>query len=212
MKNVKHIIGCGLMGLALAVNFSGCGNSCANDAIIDEWVDVVYDSDDVADIIDADGADTIDSDDVDTDDSDDANDAVDVDDSDDTTDDSDDTTDDSDDSTDDSDDVADLGELYYKEASDADIVFNEEYGVSYVKNQLLISAMLGTNKEDVEEAVAEVGAEIVGYIEITSDFQIEFFEDKSLDELVEIAEYLYTYPWANNVTLNLVNEVGIEID
>lgn len=209
MKNVKHIIGCGLMGLALAVNFSGCGNSCANDAIIDEWGDVIDDSDDVADIIDADGADTIDSDDVDTDDSGDADDAVDVDDSDDTTDD---TTDDSDDSTDDSDDVADLGELYYKEASDAVIVFNEEYGVSYVKNQLLISAMLGTNKEDVEEAVAEVGAEIVGYIEITSDFQIEFLEDKSLDELVEIAEYLYTYPWANNVTLNLVNEVGVEID
>ena len=205
MKNVKYIIGCGLMGLALAVNFSGCGNSCANDAIIDEWVDVIDDSDDVADIIDADGADTIDSDDVDTDDSGDADDAVDVDDSDDTT-------DDSDDSTDDSDDVADLGELYYKEASDADIVFNEEYGVGYVKNQLLISAMLGTNKEDVEEAVAEVGAEIVGYIEITSDFQIEFLEDKSLDELVEIAEYLYTYPWANNVTLNLVNEVGVEID
>ena len=154
MKNVKHIIGCGLMGLALAVNFSGCGNSCANDAIIDEWVDVIDDSDDVADIIDADGADTIDSDDVDTDDSGDADDAVDVDDSDDTT-------DDSDDSTDDSDDVADLGELYYKEASDADIVFNEEYGVGYVKNQLLISAMLGTNKEDVEEAVAEVGAEMM---------------------------------------------------
>ena len=211
MKNVKHIIGCGLMGLALAVNFSGCGNSCANDAIIDELVDVIDDSDDTAD--------KSNSDDVDKDDSDDANDAVDVDDSDDTTDDSDDTTDDSDDSTDDSDDstddsddVADLGELYYKEASDADIVFNEEYGVSYVKNQLLISAMLGTNKEDVEEAVAEVGAEIVGYIEITSDFQIEFFEDKSLDELVEIAEYLYTYPWVNNVTLNLVNEVGVEID
>ena len=197
MKNVKHIIGCGLMGLALAVNFSGCGNSCANDAIIDEWVDVIDDSDDAAD--------KSNSDDVDKDDSDDANDAVDVDAPDDTT-------DDSDDSTDDSDDVADLGELYYKEASDADIVFNEEYGVSYVKNQLLISAMLGTNKEDVEEAVAEVGAEIVGYIEITSDFQIEFLEDKSLDELVEIAEYLYTYPWANNVTLNLVNEVGVEID
>ncbi|MCQ2527200.1 MAG: hypothetical protein MJ130_10580 [Lachnospiraceae bacterium] len=197
MKNVKHIIGCGLMGLALAVNFSGCGNSCANDAIIDERVDVVDDSDDAAD--------KSNSDDVDKDDSDDANDAVDVDAPDDTT-------DDSDDSTDDSDDVDDLGELYYKGASDADIVFNEEYGVSYVKNQLLISAMLGTNKEDVEEAVAEVGAEIVGYIEITSDFQIEFFEDKSLDELVEIAEYLYTYPWANNVTLNLVNEVGVEID
>lgn len=197
MKNVKHIIGCGLMGLALAVNFSGCGNSCANDAIIDGWVDVVDDSDDAAD--------KSNSDDVDKDDSDDANDAVDVDAPDDTT-------DDSDDSIDDSDDVADLGELYYKEASDADIVFNEEYGVSYVKNQLLISAMLGTNKEDVEEAVAEVGAEIVGYIEITSDFQIEFLEDKSLDELVEIAEYLYTYPWANNVTLNLVNEVGVEID
>lgn len=204
MKNVKHIIGCGLMGLALAVNFSGCGNSCANDAIIDERVDVVDDSDDAAD--------KSNSDDVDKDDSDDANDAVDVDAPDDTTDDSDDTTDDSDDSTDDSDDVDDLGELYYKGASDADIVFNEEYGVSYVKNQLLISAMLGTNKEDVEEAVAEVGAEIVGYIEITSDFQIEFLEDKSLDELVEIAEYLYTYPWANNVTLNLVNEVGVEID
>ena len=57
----------------------------------------------------------------------------------------------------------------------------------------------------------EVGAEIVGYIEITSDFQIEFKEDKTYEELEEIADYIYGYPFISNITLNTVTSIEYDV-
>ena len=98
--------------------------------------------------------------------------------------------------------LGDIGENYYKEASPDDVV--EYDGLRCVKNQLLVSCNIGTPKEDMEMACEEVGAEIVGYMEITSDFQIEFTEDKTYDELEEIADYLYGYPFVSFISLNMV--------
>lgn len=56
----------------------------------------------------------------------------------------------------------------------------------------------------------EVGAKIIGYIELTSDYQILFDEDKTLEDLDEIAEYIYAYPYVSNITLNLITEVSID--
>lgn len=98
--------------------------------------------------------------------------------------------------------LADLGEMYYKEATQDDIV--EYDGLLCVKNQLLISCNIGTPKKDMEKVCKEVGAEIVGYTEITSDFQIEFTEDKTYEELEEIADYIYGYPFVSFISLNTV--------
>lgn len=98
--------------------------------------------------------------------------------------------------------LGDIGENYYKEASADDVV--EYDGLRCVKNQLLVSCNIGTSKEQMEEVCEEVGAEIVGYMEITSDFQIEFTEDKTYDELEEIADYLYGYPFVSFISLNMV--------
>jgi len=98
--------------------------------------------------------------------------------------------------------LGDIGENYYKEASVDDVV--EYDGLRCVKNQLLVSCNIGTSKEQMEEVCEEVGAEIVGYMEITSDFQIEFTEDKTYDELEEIADYLYGYPFVSFISLNVV--------
>ena len=117
-------------------------------------------------------------------------------------------TDNSDNKTDDTDPVKDteslddIGENYFKEADPDDIVYDEETGLIYVKNQLLVSCKLGTSREEMEDVCEEIGAEIVGYTEITSDFQIEFKEDKTLDDLDEIGDYLYGYPFVSAVFLN----------
>lgn len=74
-------------------------------------------------------------------------------------------------------------EAYFKEPSPEDIVIDAETGVSYVKNQLLISAFPDADKEAIEQLAAEFGAEIVGYIELTNDYQIEFTKDMTLAEL-----------------------------
>jgi len=104
------------------------------------------------------------------------------------------------------------GELYYKEAEPGDIVQDEKTGYRYVKNQLQISCVLGTPraKEKVEKICQELDAEIVGVIEMTGDFQIEFHQDKTYDELLDIAQKLKEqYYFIIRVDLNLAIEMGI---
>lgn len=93
--------------------------------------------------------------------------------------------------------------IFFKEPKPEDIVYDTEHNVSYVKNQLLISASLGAPEAEIRRLVEELGAEIVGYIEITNDYQIEFPTDKTLDELEAAADYLNSFSFVENVTLNL---------
>ncbi len=104
----------------------------------------------------------------------------------------------------------DIGENYYKEVAEEDILYNEEHNVSYVKNQLLISAMLDTDKQLVLDLIDEIDAELVGFIELTNDYQIEFKENKNIKELEEIANYIDTHSFVAAVTLNIVFESDIE--
>lgn len=85
---------------------------------------------------------------------------------------------------------APVGDAYYKEAKPEDILTDKESGIRYVKNQLQISCEPGTDKKLVEKICEEIGADIVGYIEMTSDFQIEFKTDKTLTEMTKIGEEL----------------------
>lgn len=98
--------------------------------------------------------------------------------------------------------------LYYKEVSEEDILYDEEHNVKYAKNQLLISVFSETNEWlEIERIANEIDAEIVGYIEISGDYQIEFRNDKSLEELETIANNLNSYPFVINVTLNIISDV-----
>lgn len=100
--------------------------------------------------------------------------------------------------------------LYYKEVSEEDILYDEEHNVKYAKNQLLISVSVFSETNEwleIKRIADEIDAEIVGYIEISGDYQIEFREDKTLDELETIADYLNSYPFVINVTLNIISEV-----
>jgi hypothetical protein len=81
--------------------------------------------------------------------------------------------------------LSDIGENYFKDVSPDDVETDKDTGIVYVKNQLLISCEIGTPKEEIEKICKEIDAEIVGYIEITSDFQIEFNKDHTYAELLE---------------------------
>lgn len=106
--------------------------------------------------------------------------------------------------------LGDIGEAYFKEAKLEDVILDTETGLQYVKNQLLISAYMGTPKEAIEEIAEEFDAEIVGYTAITCNYQFEFKNDMSLDDLEEVAEYLEGYPYISAVFLNTV--MGVSID
>ena len=102
----------------------------------------------------------------------------------------------------------DIGGMYYKEVTDDEIILDPETGIQYAKNQLLISTLLETEKAEIEKMVDEIHADIVGFIELTGDYQIELKEDKTLEELDSIAEYINSYPFIINVTLNLVHPLS----
>ena len=107
----------------------------------------------------------------------------------------------------------DIGENYYKEPGPDDIVTDDQSGLTYVKNQLLISCQMGTPdaKAKVQKICEEIGAEIVGCIEITSDFQIEFKRDMTYDELMKVAgELRENYYFIIDVTLNSVSKVKFD--
>lgn len=106
--------------------------------------------------------------------------------------------------------LEDIGENYFKQPTEDDIVIDEESGLQYVKNQLLVSAYMGTPKEAIEEMVEEVGADIVGYTEITCDYQIEFRQDMTLDDLDAMAEYLMGYPYVSAVFLNTAMSIAVD--
>ena len=107
--------------------------------------------------------------------------------------------------------LEDIGENYSKEVAEDDVVFDEETGIQYAKNQLLISCDIGVPKELMQDVCNEINAEIVGYIEITSDFQIEFKEDKTFEELeammIELPE---KYDFIRGASFNMVSEIGID--
>lgn len=104
----------------------------------------------------------------------------------------------------------DLGDTYFKEVRKEDIMIKD--GIKYAKNQLLISCIPGTDKNEVKNVINEIDADIVGYIELTADYQIEFRSDKTLDELSEIADYIDSHSFVLDVTLNLVSETSADED
>ena len=64
------------------------------------------------------------------------------------------------------------GRLSFKEFEEADIAFDGAFG--YVKEQLALTADEKYSYDDVEKIVKENGGEIVGCIEFTNDYQLEF--------------------------------------
>lgn len=98
-----------------------------------------------------------------------------------------------------------IGEAYVKTPTVDDIIFDGETGIQFVKNQLLVSAYMGADKAIFEEIAREVGAEIVGYIALTNDYQFEFVEDHSLEEMTIIAEYIDSFSFVSTVSLNLAS-------
>ena len=68
--------------------------------------------------------------------------------------------------------------------------FTASNGTRYVKNQILISAEMDCTRDKIEKLGKEYGFEIVGYIEITQDYQIEFTRDVEEAELLELMKNL----------------------
>ncbi len=98
-------------------------------------------------------------------------------------------------------------EFYNKETTDDDIA--TEDGITYVKNQLLLTVKVGTDRSLVEALGSEYGFEIVGYLSISDDYQLEFSEDRSFQELENLRKEFEMLYWVRNCYFNYVIETGI---
>lgn len=75
-------------------------------------------------------------------------------------------------------------EAYYQAVSDDDVVFENE--VCFVNSQILLTATDGTSKNQIKNLVEKQRGSIVGFISISNDYQIEFKNGKTYEELAAI--------------------------
>lgn len=103
-------------------------------------------------------------------------------------------------------DIIDIGEVYWKDPNPVDYLWNDYVGGYAVKNQFLLSCDAEIEFGEIESLVEELDAEIVGYIELTNDYQIEFNKDISFDEINDIIGVLSGISNVRMISFNIANE------
>ncbi|MBQ8247058.1 MAG: cellulose binding domain-containing protein [Lachnospiraceae bacterium] len=106
-----------------------------------------------------------------------------------------------------------IGVAYYEELRPEDYRIESD-GIQYVANQLNLVGKDGVTFDRIAELGEEYEFEIVGYIELTNDYQIKFINDKTYEELNAYIEELGRNELLLEVNLNLVStlESDSELD
>lgn len=100
------------------------------------------------------------------------------------------------------------GEITYSEPADENIeedVLSE--GSYFVNNEILLTAVDGTTKDEIAAIVRPYGGSIVGYIELTNDCQIRFDQTYTIDELQNIVDELKLNEKVEDAEVHELNEV-----
>lgn len=103
-------------------------------------------------------------------------------------------------------DIIDIGDAYFKEITSINDIIYAGNGIYCVKNQLLLTADETVGLEDIAELIKEYNASIVGYIELTNDYQIEFNDDVDVNDIRDIIDELLAVPYVENASLNIVTK------
>ena len=80
--------------------------------------------------------------------------------------------------------------IYFSTPEKEHLETNDETGLEYPDNELLLSAVKGARFSDIEALVGSYQGEIVGCIEAFDEYQIRFDDTRSLSELNSLAEEL----------------------
>ena len=101
-----------------------------------------------------------------------------------------------------------IGELYCKAVDEEHIGSSE--AVQFMDDELLVVAQDGVAKSYIEELAEKYGAEIVGEIEQTGDYQWQISDAKTLDELKQLAEQVKQEEAIVSADVNYVSNIGSE--
>lgn len=97
-----------------------------------------------------------------------------------------------------------IGVAYYEDLKVEDYRIADD-GIQYVANQINLVGEEGVTFDQIAELGEEYEFEIVGYIELTNDYQIKFLADNTYEELNAIAEELESKDIILESNLNLVS-------
>ena len=86
----------------------------------------------------------------------------------------------------------DKDEAYFKPFSYEDIEFPES-GYAYIKNELILTGSKDSSFKKIKKLAEEMAGEIVGYVSMSNDYQIEFKDEKSKEDLDKIID-----EWSDN--------------
>ena len=86
----------------------------------------------------------------------------------------------------------DKDEAYFKPFAYEDIEFSES-GDAYIKNELILTGSKDSSFKKIKKLAEEMAGEIVGYVSMSNDYQIEFKDEKSKEDLDKIID-----EWSDN--------------
>lgn len=97
----------------------------------------------------------------------------------------------------------DTGEIYYKVAYESDVVMAPD-GLPCIKRQFLLAVDESVTFSEIEAYLDGMGAWIVGYIEITGDYQVEMKEETDMESVQDLIGELRNEPWTIYAGFNYV--------
>lgn len=108
--------------------------------------------------------------------------------------------------------VADGDGSYIKSLEANHIAKDEETGLEFVDNQIILSTRDGISKEEVERLASEYKMSIVGHLIEANYYQLELSQVKSYLELKKLMEDLQQNPMVRTVELNNVQRYDTNSD
>ncbi|MDE6743031.1 MAG: S8 family peptidase, partial [Lachnospiraceae bacterium] len=106
--------------------------------------------------------------------------------------------------------LEDIGEAYFKDIMSMDDIGYTIEGYPCVKNQLLLMSKEGVTFTQIEGLAHSYDAEIVGYLELTGDYQIEFYEEVTPERLWALMEELSQNGLVEYCDYNLSAEIDCD--
>lgn len=100
-------------------------------------------------------------------------------------------------------------EIYYEVTPQENIKENTS-GTRYSDNEVLVVAKDGIKKSEVEKLAEKYKAEIVGYIEITADYQWKLNDSYTYEELQELISSLKREEIIEEATLQTIFDIGAD--
>lgn len=102
--------------------------------------------------------------------------------------------------------LVDTGRVAFQAPVSDRILKDQEKGLYYVQNEILLTVHNGASRADVERMIEDFGGSIVGEIELTGDYQIQLSGNYPLSELKAIIADMGQQPWVESLDMHYLFE------